>query len=70
MGSEILFDIKKMDKTFKKGKEVILNICKGDEQKQFLEILNKKLQYKEYPDIIGLKTQVADKMIEENCYCF
>ena len=54
----------------KKGKEVILNICKGDEQKQFLEILNKKLQYKEYPDIIGLKTQVADKMIEENCYCF
>ena len=54
----------------KKGKEVILNICNGDEQKQFLEILNKKLQYKEYPDIIGLKTQVADKMIEENCYCF
>jgi len=54
----------------KKGKEVIINICKEDEQKQLLEVLYKKLQFKEYSDIIGLKTQIADKLIEENKYCF
>ena len=54
----------------KKGKEVIVNMCKDEEQKQLLEVLHKKLQYHEYPDIIGLKTEVADKLIEENNYCF
>jgi hypothetical protein len=54
----------------KKGKEIIVNMCKDEEQKQLLEVLNKKLQYHEYPDIIGLKTVVADKLIEENNYCF
>ena len=54
----------------KKGKEVIINMCKEDEQKQLLEVLYKKLQFKEYSDIIGLKTQIADKLIEENKYCF
>ncbi|MBT5283757.1 MAG: acyl-CoA dehydrogenase [Flavobacteriaceae bacterium] len=53
----------------KKGKEVIINMCKEDEQKQLLEVLYKKLQFKEYSDIIGLKTQIADKLIEENKYC-
>ncbi|MDA9577262.1 acyl-CoA dehydrogenase family protein, partial [Flavobacteriaceae bacterium] len=32
----------------KKGKEVIINMCKEDEQKQLLEVLYKKLQFKEY----------------------
>ena len=54
----------------KKGKEVIVNMCKDEEQKQLLEVLHKKLQYHKYPDIIGLKTEVADKLIEENNYCF
>ena len=54
----------------KKGKEVIINMCKEDEQKQLLEVLHKKLQYHAYPDIIGLKTKVADKLIKENNYCF
>jgi len=54
----------------KKGKEVIINMCKEDKQKQLLEVLYKKLQFKEYSDIIGLKTQIADKLIEENKYCF
>ncbi|MEJ6774648.1 MAG: acyl-CoA dehydrogenase family protein [Flavobacteriia bacterium] len=54
----------------KKGKEVIINMCKEDEQKQLLEVLYKKLLFKEYSDIIGLKTQIADKLIEENKYCF
>ena len=40
----------------KKGKEVIINMCKEEEQKQLLEVLYKKLQFKEYSDIIGLKT--------------
>ena len=54
----------------KKGKEVIVNMCKEDEQEQLLEVLHKKLQYHAYPDIIGLKTKVADKLIKENNYCF
>ena len=54
----------------KKGKEVIVNMAKGEEQKQLLDVLHKKLKYKDYPDIIELKTQIADKIIEENNYCF
>jgi len=45
-------------------------MCKEDEQEQLLEVLHKKLQYHAYPDIIGLKTKVADKLIKENNYCF
>ena len=45
-------------------------MAKGEEQKQLLDVLNKKLKYKDYPDIIELKTQIADKIIEENNYCF
>ena len=54
----------------KKGKEVIVNMAKGEEQNQLLDVLHKKLKYKDYPDIIELKTQIADKIIEENNYCF
>ena len=41
-----------------------------EEQKQMMSVLHKKLQYQEWPDLIDLKTQIADKLIEENKYCF
>ncbi len=52
----------------KKGKEVILNISEGKEQKQLLEALNKNCSYREYPNIIEIKTKIADKFIKENRY--
>tara|TARA_B110000914_G_scaffold8997_1_gene7415 strand:- start:12 stop:1811 length:1800 start_codon:yes stop_codon:yes gene_type:complete len=58
------------DTIAKKGKEIILNMCDKEEQKQMMSVLHKKLQYQEWPDLIDLKTQIADKLIEENKYCF
>ncbi|MBF12049.1 MAG: acyl-CoA dehydrogenase [Flavobacteriaceae bacterium] len=52
----------------KKGKEVILNISEGKEQKQLLEALNKNCSYREYPNIIEIKTKIADKFVKENRY--
>ena len=58
------------DTIARKGKEIILNMCDKEEQKQMMSVLHKKLQYQEWPDLIDLKTQIADKLIEENNYCF
>ena len=58
------------DIIIKKAKEIILNMCNEQEQKQLMNVLNKKLQYRDWPDVIALKTQIADKVIEENKYCF
>ena len=54
----------------RKGKEIILNMYDKEEQKKMMSVLHKKLQYQEWPDLIDLKTKIADKLIEENKYCF
>ena len=46
------------------------NLLLKEEQKQMMSVLYKKLQYQEWPDLIDIKTQIADKLIEENKYCF
>ena len=54
----------------KKGKEAICSIASGDEQKQLLKALDNYCNYKEWPNVIVLKTQIADRIIDENRYCF
>ena len=52
----------------KSAREIILNISDGEEQEQLLKILNEKCSYNRHPNVIGLKTKIANKFIEENSY--
>ena len=52
----------------KSAKEIILSISDGKEQEQLLKILNEKCSYNRHPNVIGLKTKIANKFIEENSY--
>lgn len=52
----------------KSAREIILSISDGKEQEQLLKILNKKCSYNRHPNVIGLKTKIANKFIEENNY--
>ena len=52
----------------KSAREIILSISDGKEQEQLLKILNEKCSYNRHPNIIGLKTKIANKFIEENSY--
>ena len=52
----------------KSAREIILSISDGEEQEQLLKILNEKCSYNRHPNVIGLKTKIANKFIEENSY--
>jgi len=52
----------------KSAREIILSISDGKEQEELLKILNEKCSFIKYPNAIGLKTKIADKFIQENCY--
>ena len=56
------------DIVLKKAKEVILSISKGAEQKQLLEVVSKSCSYSDYPNIVDVKTEIADRFISENSY--
>ena len=52
----------------KSAREIILSISDGKEQEQLLKILNEKCSYNRHPNVIGLKTKIANKFIEENSF--
>ena len=52
----------------KSAREIILSISDGKEQEQLLKILNEKCSYNRHPNVIGLKTKIANKFIQENSY--
>ena len=52
----------------KSAREIILSISDEKEQEQLLKILNEKCSYNRHPNVIGLKTKIANKFIEENSY--
>jgi len=56
------------DIILKRAKEVIFTLSKGKEQQQLLEVLHKNCAYQNPPDLIELKTQIANRFIEENTY--
>ena len=59
-----------MELASKKGREAIVSITKGEEQKQLLKALNDYCEYEEWPNVVALKTQIADTIINENNYSF
>jgi hypothetical protein len=65
-----LYLYKAVDIVQSKGKEVIVSFASGDEQKGLLMGLKRFTKYYEFPNVIELKNSIADKLKEENKYCF
>ena len=53
-----------------KGKESIISFAEGDEQKMMLMGLKRFTKYVNYPDIVDLRKEIAEKVKAENKYCF
>jgi alkylation response protein AidB-like acyl-CoA dehydrogenase len=54
----------------KNAKEGIVSFAEGDEQKMMLMGLKRFTKYANMPNVVALRTQIADKLNEENKYCF
>jgi alkylation response protein AidB-like acyl-CoA dehydrogenase len=53
-----------------KGKESIISFAEGDEQRMMLMGLKRYTKYTNYPDIVDLRNEIAEKVKSENKYCF
>jgi len=53
-----------------KGKESIISFAEGDEQRMMLMGLKRFTKYANYPDIVDLRIEIAEKVKAENRYCF
>jgi len=53
-----------------KGKESIISFAEGDEQRMMLMGLKRFTKYTNYPDIVDLRVEIAEKVKAENKYCF
>ena len=59
-----------VDIVSKACRQIIVSISRGSKQKMLLKGLNKFTKYKNYPDIIGIRNNIAEKVKNENKYCF
>jgi alkylation response protein AidB-like acyl-CoA dehydrogenase len=53
-----------------KGKEAIVSFAEGDEQRMMLMGLKRFTKYTNNPNVIALRTQIADKVAADNGYTF
>lgn len=53
-----------------KGKESIISFAEGDEQRMMLMGLKRFTKYANYPDIVDLRKEIAEKVKAEEKYCF
>ncbi len=53
-----------------KGKEAIVSFAEGDEQRMMLMGLKRFTKYANNPNVIALRTQIADKVAADNGYTF
>jgi len=53
-----------------RGKHSIISFTEGDEQRMMLMGLRRYIKYVNMPNIIELRNIIADKVTEENKYCF
>lgn len=54
----------------KNAKETIISISDAAQQKQLLETVTRACSPSEWPNVVALKTSIADQLIAENKYCF
>ena len=65
-----LFLYHAVDIVEEKGKESIISFAEGDEQRMMLMGLKRFTKYTNYPDIVDLRIEIAEKVKAENKYCF
>jgi len=53
-----------------KGKEAIVSFAEGDEQRMMLMGLKRFTKYTNQPNVVKLRTQIADKVASDNGYTF
>lgn len=58
------------DKVIQKGKEAIISFTEGDEQRMMLMGLKRFTKYTNNPNVVALRTQIADKVAADNGYTF
>ena len=54
----------------KNGKEAIVSFAEGDEQRMLLMGLKRFTKYTNNPNVVALRNTIAEKLKEENKYCF
>ena len=59
-----------VDTIAKKGKETIISFAKDDEQRMLLMGLKRFSKYTNYPNVVELRDEIAEKLKVENKYCF
>jgi alkylation response protein AidB-like acyl-CoA dehydrogenase len=57
-----------VDIIIKKGKEGIVSFTEGDEQRMMLMGLKRFTKYANQPNVVALRTKIADKIAKENGY--
>ncbi len=61
---------KAVDVVSDKAKEAIISFAEGDEQKMMLMGLKRFTKYTNFPNIVALRTQIAEKVAADNGYTF
>jgi alkylation response protein AidB-like acyl-CoA dehydrogenase len=59
-----------VEKIGTKGKEAIISFAEGDEQRMMLMGLKRYTKYTNLPNVVKLRNEIAEKLSEENQYCF
>tara|TARA_R110002020_G_scaffold91560_1_gene222237 strand:+ start:79811 stop:81622 length:1812 start_codon:yes stop_codon:yes gene_type:complete len=59
-----------VDTIVQKGKEAIVSFAEGDEQRMMLMGLKRFTKYADHPNVVALRTQIADKVAADNGYTF
>jgi len=59
-----------IDIASKASRQIIVSISKGKKQKMLLAGLNKFTKYKNCPNVIEIRNNIAEKVKKENKYCF
>ncbi len=59
-----------VDVVLKNGKEAIVSFAEGDEQRMMLMGLKRFTKYTNNPNVVGLRTQIADKVAADKGYTF
>ena len=63
-----LFIYSSLEKVKEKAKEIVLSIANEKEKIGLINSIEKMTRYNEYPNIVELKTSIADTIIKENEY--
>lgn len=65
-----LYLYRAVDIVQQKGKEAIVSFAEGDEQRMMLMGLKRFTKYTNQPNVVALRTEIADKVAADNGYTF